>query len=286
MPLLYYWRGDNYRRDLDYGAGYHLNQGNPLLHEAALGDSVWAFTRAVDGRYALAAELIVSALTLNPPNYRYGRYRVWGDLRRSRYFLVDGQPDISVLIRGLAIKSGTGTLGRAFQGRAAVRAVSPADHQVLMAYADRIPAEPRARLVPEERLEALILSHDANAVRSLLRDEPSGLAQARREYLYKLSVQRKRQLVRELRERYDGRCQICSWSPRATYDAELCEAHHVRWLSRGGSDALENVVLLCPNHRRAVHATEAAFDYADTKFVFRDRAERLTVVRHDLVCDE
>ena len=31
MPLLYFWRGDNYRRDLDYGAGYHLNQSNPLL---------------------------------------------------------------------------------------------------------------------------------------------------------------------------------------------------------------------------------------------------------------
>lgn len=34
MPLLYYWRGDNYRRDLDLGAGYHLNQGTPRLHEA------------------------------------------------------------------------------------------------------------------------------------------------------------------------------------------------------------------------------------------------------------
>jgi hypothetical protein len=30
MPLLYYWRGDNYRRDLDMGAGYHLNQANPV----------------------------------------------------------------------------------------------------------------------------------------------------------------------------------------------------------------------------------------------------------------
>jgi len=38
MPLLYYWRGDNYRRDLDCGVGYHLNQANPLLHEVELGD--------------------------------------------------------------------------------------------------------------------------------------------------------------------------------------------------------------------------------------------------------
>ena len=31
MPLLYHWRGDNHRRDLDYGVGYHLNQANPTL---------------------------------------------------------------------------------------------------------------------------------------------------------------------------------------------------------------------------------------------------------------
>jgi hypothetical protein len=87
MPLLYYWRPDNYRRDLDYGAGYNLNQANPLLHEIDLGDSLWAFTRTRSSRYALAAELVVKAKTINPPNFRYGKYRIWGDLKRSRYFI-------------------------------------------------------------------------------------------------------------------------------------------------------------------------------------------------------
>ena len=40
MPLLYHWVGKNYRRDLDWGAGYHLNQSNPVLHEIYLGDSL------------------------------------------------------------------------------------------------------------------------------------------------------------------------------------------------------------------------------------------------------
>ena len=80
MPLLYFWRGDNYRRDLDYGAGYHLNQGNPLLHSINIGDSLWAFTRAQSGKYALAAELVVSAKTINSPGFRYGKYRLWGEL--------------------------------------------------------------------------------------------------------------------------------------------------------------------------------------------------------------
>jgi 5-methylcytosine-specific restriction protein A len=97
--LLYFWRGDNYRRDLDHGVGFHLNQANPLLHQIGIGESLWAFTRKTDARYVLAAQLVISAKTMNPRGFRYGPYRVWGDLRRSQYFSVDGQPDISALIR-------------------------------------------------------------------------------------------------------------------------------------------------------------------------------------------
>jgi len=99
VHLLYFWRGDNYRRDLDHGVGFHLNQTNPQLHQIELGESLWAFTRKSDGRYALAAELVVSAKTMNPRGFRYGPYRVWGDLRKSRYFYVDNQPDISSVMR-------------------------------------------------------------------------------------------------------------------------------------------------------------------------------------------
>ena len=77
MPLLYYWRSDNYYRDLDMGAGYHLNQNNQIMHRIEIGDSLWAFTRNREGRYVLSAELVIKAKTMNPPNFRYGRYRVW-----------------------------------------------------------------------------------------------------------------------------------------------------------------------------------------------------------------
>src|SRR5690348_7877301 len=149
MALLYYWRGDNYRRDLDYGAGYHLNQANPLLHQIALGDSVWAFTRRPDGVYVLAAELVVRAKTINPPGFRYGRYRVWGDLSRSRYFRVDDQPTVDQIIRALSVRADAAVLGRAFQGHAAVRPLIVADHQILVAAAQQLPLEPRARILPE-----------------------------------------------------------------------------------------------------------------------------------------
>jgi len=43
---------------LDHGVDFHLNQSNPLLHEIGIGESLWAFTRKMDGRYTVAAELI------------------------------------------------------------------------------------------------------------------------------------------------------------------------------------------------------------------------------------
>lgn len=282
MHLLYFWRGDNYRRDLDHGVGFHLNQANPLLHQIAIGQSLWAFTRKRDGRYALAAELVASAKTMNPRGFRYGGYRVWGDLERSRYFSVHDQPDISTLIRSLSIEAKADVLGRSFQGKAAIRALDEAAHLRLLAYAENLPLERRARLLPEERLEALLLAGDNEAVARLLQDEPAGIAEERRRYLMTEVVRRDRDLVEQLRELYAGECQICGWAPRSRYGTELCEAHHVRWLSRGGDDALTNLVLICPNHHRAIHRCDAPFDFGFNAFVFANMSERLTRMRHTL----
>lgn len=144
VPLLYYWRRDNYRRDLDMGAGYHLNQIAPALHDIELGETLWAFTRALNGRYVLAAQLVARAKTLNPPNFRYGRYRLWGDLAKSRYFEVEGQPSVEQIIRHLLCKADAPVLGQSFQGRAAVRPITLEDHQLLTAAAKDLPLEPRA----------------------------------------------------------------------------------------------------------------------------------------------
>jgi hypothetical protein len=282
MHLLYYWRGDNYRRDLDFGVGFHLNQSNERLHSVETGESVWAFTRRPDGRYALAVELVVSAKTLNPTRFRYGRYRVWGDLRRSRYFQVEGQPDFSHLVRATTVRAVADVIGRSFQGHAAVRGLEPMDHDRLLAYASNLPLEPRARLLPEERLEALLLAGDEHSVARLIRHEPSGLAARRRAYLLRSAATRDRSLSADLRDLYDGRCQVCSWAPRGRYAVELCEAHHVRWLSRGGSDALWNLLLLCPNHHRAIHGCDAPYDFEKLGFVFPNHFEPLTDSRHEL----
>jgi hypothetical protein len=280
MPLLYYWHPENYRRDLDYGAGFHLNQRNPLLHEIGPGDSLWAFTRTRDGRYVLAAELVVRAKTFNPPNFRYGPYRVWGDLNLSRYFQVEGQPSVEQVVRHLSVTTNAPYLGQSFQGLRAVKRLTEADHTILAAAARDLPLEPRARILPEERLEAALLLGDADVVQTLIRTEAPGVARERRRYLYQAAPARNRDLVQQLHELYDGRCQICRWDPRDEYGRFLCHGHHLHWLSRGGADDLQNLVLICPNHHAAVHGCDAPFDFKHGWFDFLSHTERLSINAH------
>jgi 5-methylcytosine-specific restriction enzyme A len=280
MPLLYYWHPRNYRRDLDYGAGYHLNQKNPLLHQLDPGDSLWAFTRASNGQYVLAAELIVRAKTFNPPNFRYGPYRVWGDLNLSRYFAVEGQPSTEQIIRLLSVTTNAAYLGQSFQGAQAVRRITFADHRILVEAARGLPLEPRARILPEERLEAALLLGDREMVYTLLQEERPGVARERARYLYQAAPARNRALADQLQELYDGRCQICRWNPQDGYGRNLCHVHHIQWLSRGGADELDNLALICPNHHAAVHGCDAPFDFREGWFDFGSHVERLALNAH------
>lgn len=280
MPLLYYWRGDNYSRDLDMGVGYHLNQANPLLHKINFGDSVWAFTRRKDGLYVLAAELVVKAKTHNLPKFRYGKYRVWGDINLSSYFKVDQQPSVENVIRNLSIKINAQILGQSFQGFAAVKQISQEDHEILKRLAKDLPIENRAKILPEDRLEASLLLGDIQGVMELVKTEKPGIAEQRIKYLYSQAPARNKKLVENLHEMYSGKCQICHWDPVNKYGNSLCEGHHIQWLSRGGSDELSNMVLVCPNHHSAIHKTDAPLDYNDLSFDFTTHKEYLNLNYH------
>jgi len=280
MPLLYYWRRDNYYRDLDFGASFNLNQNNNLLHETEIGDCLWALTKNMNNNYVLAAQLIIKAKTLNPTNFRYGRYRVWGDLKFSKYFYIENQPNLESIIRNLSIKTNASILGRAFQGLAAVRKLSNEDHQILLTYSKNLELETRARLLPEEKLEALLMHSDDKSVYNFIKSISSGVSEKRIQYLYSTAPTRNVQLVKELQDIYKGQCQICKWNPKDKYGHSLCEGHHMHWLSRGGEDKLENLVLICPNHHTAIHRVDAPFDYQELKFRFTNHSERLLLNNH------
>jgi hypothetical protein len=90
--------------------------------------------------------------------------------------------------------------------------------------------------------------------------------------------------VLHLQDLYGGRCQICLYDPVRIYGRQVCHAHHIQWLSRGGEDELDNLVLVCPNHHAAIHQVDAPFDFGDLAFEFgtgvQARREPLELNRH------
>ena len=53
----------------------------------------------------------------------------------------------------------------------------------------------------------------------------------------------------------DGVCDLCKEeAPFLSVNNEpYLESHHVKWLSHGGADSIDNVVALCPNCHRKMH---------------------------------
>lgn len=80
---------------------------------------------------------------------------------------------------------------------------------------------------------------------------------------------------------YRGRCQVTGHDSPLLYGVPTAEAHHIVYRSRGGDDALENMVLLSPNLHRAIHSTDARFDYGNLSFRFPNgRVEPLVLNDH------
>jgi hypothetical protein len=280
VSVLYYWRPDNYVRDQRFGFGYHLNQNSPVLATVEPGSSVWAFTRDKFGRYVLAAELVVKAVTRNSPGYRYGSYRVWGDTERTRYFDIDVSPDAEPLIRHLKLTTNAAILAQSFQGHRAVKALDEADHQLLSSFTRQLPTLERVHLYPEDEFEARLLV--GSAARDLLLRESRAEYGMRMRYLHEtVDITRARRHIEWLQTEYSGRCQICLYDPRSRYSRNLSHGHHIQWLSRGGDDSLDNMMLICPNHHAAVHRDDAVFDFESLEFSFSNGlVERIQLNRH------
>jgi hypothetical protein len=139
VDLLYFWRGENYRHDIGSGQSVStLAQSSAGLHAAEVGDTVWAFTRNRQGRYVLAAEAVVAGKDTAGNPDGYGQYRILIDPQQSRFFDTKAGEDIEPLIRSIGVRAQAKTLGRAFQGPAAVRPLSPDASSAIAAFAEAL----------------------------------------------------------------------------------------------------------------------------------------------------
>ena len=67
-------------------------------------------------------------------------------------------------------------------------------------------------------------------------------------------------LADTLKSYYDHHCQVCGNDFEPTYGVPFAESHHIHYLRDGGLDVSKNIVVVCPNHHRIIHATDARFD--------------------------
>jgi hypothetical protein len=63
----------------------------------------------------------------------------------------------------------------------------------------------------------------------------------------------------------DGRCRF----PGCDRPPTWCDAHHIVHWADGGPTAMSNLILLCRQHHRAIHAGRARLDMDDGQPVFR-----------------
>ena len=81
-------------------------------------------------------------------------------------------------------------------------------------------------------------------------------------------IRRNPELPLALKELYDYKCQVCKEDFKLRYGKPYSETHHVIWLSRGGVDHSNNLIVVCPNHHRIIHETKPDFDRKNIAFVY------------------
>ena len=81
--------------------------------------------------------------------------------------------------------------------------------------------------------------------------------------------------ISELAKRLaNGKCELCG-QPAPFRDSKgkpYLETHHIIWLSKGGSDSIDNTVALCPNCHRKMHIVNDSKDVALLKNVAKNNA--------------
>lgn len=78
------------------------------------------------------------------------------------------------------------------------------------------------------------------------------------------------QILKSLKSLYKYRCQICGATATIMYGVDVSEAHHIDYFTHSLNNSPKNVVILCPDHHRIVHKTEAVFNFELLEFEYEN----------------
>lgn len=149
-----------------------------------------------------------------------------------------------------------------YQGQTNPIYIRPQDEQTIQPYIQWALAEvpePALQLVPafqvaqtfgQERALSAIYNHDRIA----------RLHPIQKRTVTVEEFVRNQSLADSLKSYYACRCQVCAQDFQPGYGVKLADTHHIQYLSQGGPDISENIVVVCPNHHRVIHATNAHFN--------------------------
>ena len=88
-------------------------------------------------------------------------------------------------------------------------------------------------------------------------------------------------LAESLKSIYDHRYQVCGMNFKINYNEPFAETHHIHSLSKGGLDISKNIIVICPNHHRIIHKTDAKFDRSKLLYKYPNGLEeRLLLADH------
>lgn len=66
-------------------------------------------------------------------------------------------------------------------------------------------------------------------------------------------IKRYQKIVKILKQKYNYKCQLCDYTFHMDNGNNYCEAHHIKILSKDGTQNPDNVIILCANHHRIFH---------------------------------
>jgi len=177
-------------------------------------------------------------------------------------------------------------LSRDYMGQDNARHIAPQDEAVvrpLVQWSLAQRPQPDLQLVPASRLAqefgperalSAVFNHDRIA---MLHPVPRTSVTVER-------FDRNPWLADSLKSYYDHRCQVCGNDFQPTYGVSYAETHHIQYLAEGGPDISGNIVVLCPNHHRIVHAAHARFNRETVTYEYPNGLqERLVLPAHILM---
>lgn len=80
--------------------------------------------------------------------------------------------------------------------------------------------------------------------------------------------QLQRATINELKNIYQGYCQLCERNIAKEFGVDISEAHHIEYFSISMNNKYDNIVILCPNHHTLIHKTNPVFDKENKMFIF------------------